>query len=329
MRTITYLQALREAIDEELARDEKVFLLGEDIGPHGNVFGVTRGLFDKYGPKRIRQTPISEAAIVGAACGAAMIGCRPIAEIMYIDFITIGMDQLVNQVAKMRYISRGQFKVPLVIRTQGGAGRGKGPHHSQSLESWFLHVPGLEVVQPATPYDVKGMLKSAVRDDCPVLFIENAILYPTKGEVPEEEYTVPLGKAEIKRQGSDITIVANSYMVLKSLEAAEELDKTGISAEVIDIRSLCPMDINTIIDSVKKTNRAVVVHEDTKTGGVGAEIAAQIQEKAFDYLEGPIQRICGLGLPIPYSQTLENEVLPNTARIVDGVKQILNVSHDL
>lgn len=323
MRTITYLQALREALDEELARDERVFLLGEDIGPHGNVFGVTKGLFDKYGPERIRQTPISEAAIVGAACGAAMIGSRPIAEIMYIDFITIGMDQLVNQAAKMRYVSNGQLHVPMVLRTQGGGGRGKGPHHSQSLESWFLHVPGLKVVQPATPYDVKGMMKSAVRDDSPVLFIENAILYPTKGQIPEEEYTVPLGKAKVVREGSDITIVANSYMVLKSLEAATTLEADGISAEVIDIRSLCPLDIDTVIASVKKTNRALVVHEANRTGGVGAEISAQIHEGAFDYLEAPVARVGGLGVPTPYSQALEREIMPGADHIVDGVQRLL------
>ena len=258
MREVTYIQAVREALDEEMERDEKVFLLGEDIGPQGGVFHATQGLQAKYGPDRVRQTPIAECSIIGAACGASMLGLRPIAEIMYFDFITLGMDQLVNQIAKMKYISNGQVKLPLVIRTQGGGGRGKGPHHSQSLEAWFLSVPGLKTIMPSNPYDAKGLLKSSIRDEGPVLFIENAILYNTKGMIPDEDYTVPLGKAEIKREGKDITIVAVSFMVSKALEASEELKNEGISAEVIDLRSIYPLDIETIINSVKKTARMLV-----------------------------------------------------------------------
>lgn len=325
MREVTYVQAVREALDEEMKRDEKVFLLGEDIGPQGGVFHATQGLQAKYGTDRVRQTPIAECSIIGAACGASMLGLRPVAEIMYLDFITIGMDQLVNQIAKMRYISNGQVRLPLVIRTQGGGGRGKGPHHSQSLEAWFLHVPGLKVIMPSTPYDVKGLLKSAIRDDSPVLFIENAILYNSKGMIPDEDYTVPPGKADIKKEGKDITIVAVSSMVLKALEASEELQNEGISAEVIDIRSVYPLDIETIIDSVKKTSRLLVVHESCKRGGIGGEIVAQITEKAFDYLDSPTARIGGLETPMPYAESLEKEIIPDKNKIISKTKELLNI----
>jgi len=323
MKEVTYIQAVREALDEEMTRDDKVFLLGEDIGPQGGVFHATEGLLAKYGTERVRQTPIAECSIVGAACGASMMGLRPVAELMYLDFVTIGMDQLVNQIAKIRYISNGQVKLPLVIRTQGGGGRGKGPHHSQSLESWFLHVPGLKVIMPSSPYDAKGLLKSAIRDDSPVLFIENAILYNTKGNIPEEEYTLPLGKADIKMEGNDITIAAVSYMVQKSLEAAAELKNEGISAEVVDIRSVYPLDIDTISDSVKKTSRLLVVHEACKRGGIGGEIVSQIVEDTFDYLDAPAARIGGLETPMPYAESLEKQIIPDTEKIVVKVKKLL------
>jgi pyruvate/2-oxoglutarate/acetoin dehydrogenase E1 component len=316
MREITYIQALREALEEEMLRDEHVFLLGEDIGCYGSVFGATKGLLEKFGPMRVRQTPISECAIVGAACGAALLGLKPVAEIMYMDFITIGMDQLVNQAAKLSYVSNGQLKCPLVIRTPAGGGKGKGPHHSQCLEAWFLHVPGLKVVIPATPYDVKGLLKSSIRDQSPVLFIENSTLYWTKGDVPKEDYTVPIGVAAVRRQGKDVTILASSAMVLRSLEAAEALEKSGISAEVIDLRSLVPLDIDTVVESVKKTNKLLIVHEANKTGGIGAEIASQVTERAFDHLAVPVERLAGVGVPMPYAQSLEEEVIPSTAKII-------------
>ena len=325
MREVTYIQAVREALDEEMERDEKVFLLGEDIGPQGGVFHATQGLQAKYGSERVRQTPISECSIIGAACGASMLGLRPIAEIMYFDFITLGMDQLVNQIAKMKYISNGQVKLPLVIRTQGGGGRGKGPHHSQSLEAWFLSVPGLKTIMPSNPYDAKGLLKSSILDEGPVLFIENAILYNTKGMIPDEDYTVPLGKAEIKREGKDITIVAVSFMVSKALEASEELKNEGISAEVIDLRSIYPLDIETIINSVKKTARMLVVHESCKRGGIGGEIVAQITEKAFDYLDSPAARIGGLETPMPYAESLENEIIPDKNKIISKAKELINI----
>jgi pyruvate dehydrogenase E1 component beta subunit len=325
MGEITYIEAIRQALAEEMARDDKVFLLGEDIGLHGGVFTSTKGLLDRFGPKRVRQTPISEAAIVGAAAGASLLGLRPVAEIMYFNFITIAMDQIVNHIAKLRYMSAGQVKLPLVIRTQGGAGRGKGPTHSDSLESWFFHVPGLKVVMPSNAYDAKGLLKASIRDDNPVLFLENAILYNTKCQVPEEEYVIPLGKAEIKRAGNEITIVATSAMVKRSLEAAEELEKEGISSEVIDLRTLVPLDIDAVIGSVTKTGRLLIVHEAVKQGGIGAEIAALVNEKAFDYLDAPIQRIGGLGVPVPFAQPLEEKVVPNTASILEAGKNLINL----
>ncbi|MCL5103938.1 MAG: alpha-ketoacid dehydrogenase subunit beta [Armatimonadetes bacterium] len=324
MPEITYIQAVREALEEELRRDEKVFLLGEDIGATGGVFGATRGLIDKFGPKRVRQTPISEAAIIGAACGASMLGLRPVAEIMYFDFIAVAMDQVISQVGKMRYMSNGQLQLPLVIRTQGGGGRGKGPQHSSSIEAWFFHSPGMKIVMPATPFDVKGLLKSAIRDDAPVLFIENAMMYNNKGQVPDEEYTVPIGEADIKRVGTDVTIVATGYMVLKSLEAARELEKMGISAEVIDPRTIYPLDIDPIVASVQKTGRLMVVHEAFTRGGIGAEIASQIMEKAFDYLDAPVERLGGLEVPMPYARSLEEVVIPNTDRIIAGANKLCN-----
>ncbi len=323
MRKIRYVQALNEALREEMLRDERVFLMGEDIAIYGGAYQVTRGLYDEFGPERVRDTPISEAAIAGAAAGAAMIGVRPVAELMYIDFSTIATDQLINIAAKNRYMFGGKSIVPVVYRTQGGAGRGIAEHHSQSLEAWYEHVPGMFVVMPSTPFDAKGLLKTCIRDDNPKMFIEHKMLYGAEGDVPENEYTVPLGVADVKREGTDVTVVAYSRMVPLALEAAEELAKGGISAEVIDPRTLKPLDIDTIINSVKKTNKAVVVHEGYRTCGVGAEIAAQIMEKAFDYLDAPVLRVAGEDVPIPMSPVLEEAAIPSKEKIVDAIKRVV------
>ena len=322
MRTITYRQALNEALREEMLRDETVFLMGEDIAIYGGAYQVTRGLYKEFGLERVRDTPISEAAIAGAAAGAAMTGMRPVAEIMYIDFSTIATDQIINIAAKNRFMFGGKSVVPVVYRTQGGAGRGIAEHHSQSLEAWYEHVPGIFVVMPSTPFDAKGLLKTCIRDNNPVMFIEHKMLYRTEGEVPEQEYTVPLGVADVKREGTDVTIVAYSRMVLFALEAAEELAKEGISAEVIDPRSLKPLDMDTIINSVKKTNKAVIVHEGYRTCGVGAEISARIMENAFDYLDAPVLRVAGEDVPIPMSPVLEEAAIPSKEKIVDAVKSL-------
>lgn len=322
-REITYRQALNEALAEEMERDERVFLMAEDIGPYGGAYGVTNGLMEKFGEERVRDTAISEAAIIGAGLGAAMTGMRPIVEIMYIDFIGICMGQINNQVAKIRYMFGGKTKVPLVIRTEGGTGRTLGAHHSQSLEAWFIHIPGIRVVMPATPYDAKGLLKTSIRDDNPILFIEHKMLYNTKGQVPEEEYLVPLGEAEIKREGTDVTLITYSRMLLYSLEAAEELEKQGISVEVIDLRTLLPLDIKTIMHSIEKTNRAVIVEEDCKTGGVGAEIGMQIMENCFDELDAPVKRIAGADVPMPKSPNLEKLAIPSKKDIIKAIKEML------
>ncbi len=323
MREITYGQALNEALREEMKRDERVFVIGEDVGIYGGAYGVTRGLYQEFGEERVRDTAISEAAIAGAAAGAAMTGMRPVAEIMYIDFSTIAMDQLVNIAAKNRYMFGGKTTVPMVMRTEGGAGRGIAGHHSQSLEAWYVHIPGLYVVMPATPYDAKGLLKTAIRNDNPIIFIEHKMLYGTKGEVPEEEYTIPLGKGEIKREGSDVTVVAYSKMVLLALEAAGELEKEGISLEVIDLRSLKPLDIDMILSSVEKTGKMVIVSEACKTGGVAGEIAALVVEKGFDYLDAPVIRVTAADVPIPMSPVLEEAAVPSVEKIVKAVKRIL------
>jgi len=323
VREITYGQALNEALREEMKRDERVFVIGEDVGIYGGAYGVTRGLYQEFGEERVRDTAISEAAIAGAAAGAAMTGMRPVAEIMYIDFSTIAMDQLVNIAAKNRYMFGGKTTVPMVMRTEGGAGRGIAGHHSQSLEAWYVHIPGLYVVMPATPYDAKGLLKTAIRNDNPIIFIEHKMLYGTKGEVPEEEYTIPLGKGEIKREGSDVTVVAYSKMVLLALEAAGELEKEGISLEVIDLRSLKPLDIDMILSSVEKTGKMVIVSEACKTGGVAGEIAALVVEKGFDYLDAPVIRVTAADVPIPMSPVLEEAAVPSVEKIVKAVKRIL------
>jgi len=322
MRELTYREALNEALREEMLRDERVFLLGEDIGIYGGANGVTRGLLDEFGPERVIDTPISEAAIVGAATGAALVGTRPVAEIMFIDFLTLGMDQLVNQAAKIHYMFGGKAKVPMVIRTQGGAHRSWAAQHGQSLEAWFMHVPGLYVVMPSSPADAKGLLKAAIRDDNPVLFIEHKAIYLSKGPVPEGDYVIPLGQASVKRQGNDVTIVTYSRQTLYSLAAAEKLAQEGIDAEVIDLRCLNPLDMDTVIKSVQKTNRVVVVAEDVKTAGVSAEISARITETAFDYLDAPVVRCAGKDVPLPCVAHLERAAIPSEEEIVQVVRDL-------
>jgi pyruvate/2-oxoglutarate/acetoin dehydrogenase E1 component len=307
-----------------MRRDERVLLLGEDIAdPFGGSYKVTLGLSSEFGPERVRNTPLSEAAIAGAAVGAALTGLRPVAEIMYIDFLTIAMDQIVNQAAKIRYMSGGQATVPMVIRTQGGGGRSSAAQHAQSLEAWLLHVPGLFVVMPSTPYDAKGLLKSAIRDDNPVVFVEHKLLYNREGPVPEEPYTVPLGQAAIVREGRDVTVVATSIVVWHALEAAEELAAAGVSAEVIDPRTVFPLDVETIVRSVVKTGRLVVAHEAVERGGFGAEVAAQVGVRAFDYLDAPIQRVAAPPVPTPFAPVLEKEVMVQAADIVAAVQRLV------
>ncbi|MDN5332533.1 MAG: acetoin:2,6-dichlorophenolindophenol oxidoreductase subunit beta [Tepidanaerobacteraceae bacterium] len=319
-----YIEALREGLREELLRDEKVFLLGEDIGIYGGAFGVTKGLVQEFGEERIIDTPISEQAITGIAVGAAIAGMRPVVEIMFFDFLTLAMDQLVNQGAKIRYMFGGKAKVPMVVRAPMGCGTGAAAQHSQSFPGIFAHFPGLKVVMPSTPYDVKGLIKAAIRDDNPVLFAEHKLLYRVKGEVPDEEYVLPLGKADIKRKGKDVTIVAGSIMVIRALEAAKELEKEGIDVEVIDPRTLKPLDMKTIIDSVKKTGRVLIVEDDPVSFGWGAEIAAGIVgSEAFDYLDAPVKRLGGLDIPIPYNPNLERHAVPQVEDIVKAVKDLL------
>ena len=324
MREITYAQALAEATAEEMRRDPTIIVMGEDVGPYGGNFRATAGLWDEFGEDRVRDTPISEVAIVGTALGAALTGLRPIAEIQFGDFTAVAMDQIVNQVAKARYMSGGMLKAPLVIRTNMGGGRSSAAQHSQSLQAWFCHVPGLKVVLPATPYDAKGLLKTAIRDDDPVIFFEHKMMYNQKGDVPQEEYTIPFGKAEIKHEGKDVTIVATSSMVIKSMNAIETLEKDGISVEIIDPKSLVPLDIETIIRSVQKTNRVVVVDEGVVRCGFGAEVASQIQEFAFDYLDAPIRRVGTYTSPIPFSPTMEKFVVPDEKKIIDAVRKAVD-----
>ncbi|MCY9673892.1 alpha-ketoacid dehydrogenase subunit beta [Bacillus pumilus] len=323
MREISYLEAVREAMSQEMRENQDVFILGEDIGVYGGAFGVTRGMIEEFGPERVRNTPISEAAIAGGAVGAALTGMRPILELQFSDFITIAMDQLVNQAAKTRYMFGGKGKVPLVVRTPAGSGTGAAAQHSQSLEAWMAHIPGLKVVQPSTAYDAKGLLKAAMDDDNPVIFYEHKLLYKTIGEVPEEPYSIPLGKADVKRSGKDVTIVATAIMVHKALEAAKELEAEGIDVEIIDPRTLVPLDEETVIESVKKTGKCIVVHEAVKRGGYGGEIASMIAEsEAFDYLDAPIKRLGGLAVPIPYNPTLEKAVIPQVPDIIEAVKEL-------
>lgn len=322
MRKITYREALREALREEMRRDPRVFLLGEDIAQFGGSYKVTQGLLDEFGPERVRNTPISEAAIVGAAVGAALTGMRPVAELMYVDFSGIAMDQIANQAAKNRYMFGGKALVPMVLRTQGGAGRSSAAQHAQSLEAWFIHIPGLKVVMPATPYDAKGLLKTAIRDDNPVIFIEHKLLYPETGEVPEEEYLVPLGVAEVKRAGEDVTVVAHSRMVHLALRAADRLAAEGISCEVVDPRTLDPLDTSTILRSVEKTSRLVILQEAVAQCSFASEVAALVAEEALDCLDAPIRRVTALDTPMPFSPKLERFVLPSEERLIAAVREV-------
>jgi pyruvate/2-oxoglutarate/acetoin dehydrogenase E1 component len=324
LRQITYREALREALSEEMSRDPSVFLLGEDIGRHwGGAFKVTEGLAEVFGDERVRDTPISESTIVGTAVGSAITGMRPVAEIMFGDLTALAMDQIANQAAKIRYMFGGQAKCPVVIRTPFGAGVNIASHHSQSLEAWFMHVPGLYVAAPSTPYDAKGLLKTAIRGENPVFFCEHKLLYPVQGSVPEDEYLIPFGVADVKREGSDVTVVATSYMVQKALKAAELLDRDGIDAEVIDPRTLTPLDRKTLVGSVRKTGRVVIVTEDCKSGGVSAEIAATIAEEALDFLDAPIKRVTAPDTPIPFSPPLEQFIIPSEQSIVQAVKEVV------
>ncbi|GEK59311.1 alpha-ketoacid dehydrogenase subunit beta [Marinococcus halophilus] len=320
-RSITFAEAVREALSQEMREDQDVFILGEDIGVYGGAFGVTRGMIEEFGPERIRNTPISEAAITGAAIGSALTGMKPVVELQFSDFITIAMDQLANQAAKLRYMYGGKGNVPMVLRTPSGSGTGAAAQHSQSLEAWVAHIPGLKVVQPSTASDAKGLLKAAIADPNPVIFYEHKLLYKTEGHVPEEAYTIPLGQADIKREGTDVTIVATAVMVHKALEAAEKLAEEGINVEVIDPRTLVPLDEQTIVDSVKKTGKVIVVHEAVKRGGYGGEIASMIAEsEAFDYLDAPVRRLGALPVPVPYNPTLEKATVPQVDDIMQAAR---------
>ncbi|MCB9141138.1 MAG: alpha-ketoacid dehydrogenase subunit beta [Anaerolineales bacterium] len=323
MRELSYLEAIREALQQEMRRDPRVFVIGEDVGVYGGAFGVTRGLVEEFGEQRVIDTPISELGIAGAITGAALTGMRPVGEIMFMDFTTLATEQLVNQAAKIRFMFGGTATVPFVLRCPAGSGTGAAAQHSQSLENWFVHVPGLKVVMPSTPYDAKGLLLAAIRDDNPVIFVEQKLLYKTRGPVPEEDYTVPLGKADIKRAGRDLTIVATGVMVARALEAAEQLAREGIEVEVVDPRTLKPLDAALIIQSVSKTGRVLIVHEAARTGGYGGELAAIIAEsEAFDYLDAPIVRLAGRDMPIPYNRTLEYHTVPQVENIVEAARQL-------
>ncbi len=329
MREIYGSWALKEAMAEEMRRDESVFVLGEDIAEYGGAFKVTQGLLEEFGAARIRNTPISENSIVGVGVGAAITGLRPIVDIMFQDFIALAMDQLVNHAAKFHYMYGGQCRVPLVVRTPAGGGRCYGPTHSQSLEAWLMHAPGIKVVAPATPYDAKGLLKSAIRDDNPVLFVESKLLYGIKGPVPEfdepgGDYLVPIGEARVAREGDDLTLISYSRMVGECERAAEALSESGISCEVIDLRSLVPLDMDTVAASVEKTGRAVGVCEDCATAGVSAELMARVMEECFDFLHAPVRRVAGADTPIPCADNLEQAALPNAQKIVDCVAQLMS-----
>jgi len=323
MRKLTIRAAINEALRQEMKRDPDVYVLGEDVGVFGGCFGVTAGLIDEFGPERVIDTPITESAIVGSAVGAAATGLRPVAELMFMDFVGVTLDQIFNQAAKMRYMFGGKATIPMVIRTACGAGGSAAAQHSQSLEAWFMHVPGLKVVAPSTSYDAKGLLVSSIRDDNPVIFVEHKFIYDMEGEVPEDLYTVPLGKADVKREGSDVTVIATMAMVHKALEAAEELSKEGVSVEVVDPRTLQPLDNETIIESIKKTHKVVIVHEAVKFAGPGAEIAAMIADEAFDYLDAPVKRVAAPFTPVPFSPVLEKEYIPGKEKIIAAVREVV------
>ncbi|MCD6571186.1 MAG: alpha-ketoacid dehydrogenase subunit beta [Deltaproteobacteria bacterium] len=321
MKEIRYIFAIKEAMEEEMERDENVFLIGEDVGLAGGSFGASRGLYDKFGPERVIDTPISEAGFTSIALGAASCGLRPIVEIMFMDFVTCAMDSIVNQVAKMRYMFGNQYTVPIVVRMPEGAGLNAGPQHSQCLEAWFAHVPGLKVVMPSTPYDVKGLLKSSIRDDNPVIFVENKTLHAMKGSVGEEDYVIPIGKADVKREGEDVTVVTASRMVHESLKAADILSQEGINIEVVDLRTIQPWDKEAVFNSISKTHRLVIAHEAVKQFGFGAEISAAVSEEIMDELDAPIMRVGAPFVPVPYS--LEKFYVPSSEDIVGTVKKTL------
>jgi pyruvate/2-oxoglutarate/acetoin dehydrogenase E1 component len=329
MREIYYSWALREAMAEEMERDPNVFILGEDIAEYGGAFKVTQGLVEKFGRERVRNTPISENTICGVGVGAAIVGMRPVVDIMFQDFITLAMDQIVNHAAKFHYMYGGQCRVPVVFRTPAGGGRCYGPTHSQSLEAWFMHVPGLKVVAPSTAYDAKGLLKSAIRDDNPVLFVESKLLYGVKGEVPEYseeggDYTVPIGEAKVTREGEHLTLIAYSRMTIEAEKAADALAQSGITCDVVDLRTLAPLDIDTVAASVEKTGRALIVCEDCKTGGVSAEIMARVVEECFDFLQARPRRVAAADAPVPCADTLEKAALPDAQDIVQAATELLS-----
>jgi acetoin:2,6-dichlorophenolindophenol oxidoreductase subunit beta len=322
MPNMTFAQALNDAHKVEMERDPKIYVAGEDVGVYGGIFGVTAGLLDQFGDKRVKDTPITESAIVGTAVGAATVGLRPVIELMFVDFIGVALDQLYNQAAKMKYMFGGKAKIPMVMRATCGAGIGAAAQHSQSLEALFMHLPGLKVVMPSTPYDAKGLLIEAIRDDNPVVFLEHKLLYALEGEVPDGVYTIPFGQVDIKREGKDVTVVATAKMVHTALSAAEKLAADGISVEVVDPRTLCPLDEEGIIESVKKTHRLVIVHEEVKFAGSGAEISAMVAEKAFDYLDAPILRVAAPFCPVPFSAPLEQAFIPSEDQIIEAVRKV-------
>ncbi len=323
MAKITMRQAISQALWEEMEKDESVFILGEEVGVWGGTYAVTKGFYDHFGEKRVRDTPISEAAIIGAAIGAALTGLRPVAELMTINFAFSAMEHIVNEAPKLHYMFNGQMTVPLVIRTVGGGGRQLGATHSQTPDAIFAHFPGLKVVAPGTPADAKGLLKAAIRSNDPILFIEHATLYQTRGEVPDGDYTVPIGISKVQREGSDVTIVTYSKMLELSMIAAEQLAADGINVEIVDLRSLRPLDMGPVIESIKKTNRAVVAEEGWKSYGVGSEVVSRIYEQAFDYMDAPVVRVAQKEVPLPYNATLEQMALPQVADIIAAVKEVL------
>jgi pyruvate dehydrogenase E1 component beta subunit len=323
MQTMTFAQALNHAHKLEMARDESIYVAGEDVGVYGGIFGVTQGLQEEFGDKRVRDTPITESAIIGTAVGAAAGGLRPVIELMFVDFIGVALDQLYNQAAKMKYMFGGKAKLPIVLRTTCGAGMGAAAQHSQCLEAWFMHIPGLKVVMPSTPSDAKGLLIASIRDNNPVVFLEHKMLYGLEEEVAEDDYDIPLGKADVKRAGEDITVVATAQMVHRALSAAEKLSAEGIKLEVVDPRTLQPLDEETILESVKKTHRLLIVHEEVKFAGSGAEIAAMVAEKAFDYLDAPIIRIGAPFTPVPFSPPLEQAFLPSEEKIIEAARSLM------
>lgn len=319
----TYLQAIGDALKEEMRRDDKILIFGEDVAEFGNIFGVTRGMLEEFGPQRVRNTSISETAIIGAALGAAVTGLRPVAELMYADFTMVAFSELFHCVPKWRFMNGAEYKMPLVVRCAMGSSFGAGSEHSNCVESLFMHSPGMTIICPTTPADAKGLLKSAIRSDNPILFCEHKQLYQTKGEVPEGDYTIPIGVADVKKEGKDVTVIAVGLMVRRALEAAEMLEKEGISVEVIDPRTLVPFDKETTFNSIRKTHHVVIAEESNKTAGIGAELAAMIQEEMYDELDGPISRVAALDIPMPYNITLEKHVIPDAAKIAQAVRDQL------